>query len=227
MAACSTVRPDLFDVDGKVRVLSAMVNGLLDFGDDDGWNGYVGGGVGVARVKYTLDQEDFGSVSESDGTFAWQVIAGVRKAVSANVDLGLKYRFFNTTKYKFGDDDGASAGQVPLALAAAEPDLQLRSAAASAAASAASAASAAASAGDADLPGRFGDPGDGKLSAASAAAAAAAASAGAGTRLRASGSGPSPRRSDPAAGLSAKVTPGELRPSRGFFLRVAQLTGRA
>ncbi|HET9353969.1 MAG TPA: outer membrane beta-barrel protein, partial [Sphingomicrobium sp.] len=66
------------DVDGKVRVLSAMVNGLLDFGDDDGWNGYIGGGVGVARVKYTIGQDDLGDVSESDGTFAWQVIAGVR-----------------------------------------------------------------------------------------------------------------------------------------------------
>ena len=46
------------DLDGSVRVLSAMVNGLLDFGDDDGWNGYIGGGVGVARVKYKLDTED-------------------------------------------------------------------------------------------------------------------------------------------------------------------------
>ena len=26
-----------------------MVNALLDFGDDNGWNGYVGGGVGLAR----------------------------------------------------------------------------------------------------------------------------------------------------------------------------------
>ena len=92
------------ELDGSVRVLSAMVNGMLDFGDDDGWAGYVGAGVGVARVKYSIDQDEFGDVSESDGTYAWQVIAGVRKAVSTNVDLGLKYRFFNTTKFKFGDE---------------------------------------------------------------------------------------------------------------------------
>ena len=28
-----------------------MLNGLLDFGDDDGVQGFVGGGVGVARVE--------------------------------------------------------------------------------------------------------------------------------------------------------------------------------
>ena len=48
-------------------------------------------------------------VSESDGTFAWQVIAGVRKAISANIDLGLKYRFFNTTKFKFGETTTAAS----------------------------------------------------------------------------------------------------------------------
>jgi opacity protein-like surface antigen len=28
-----------------------MLNGMLDFGDDDGISGFVGGGVGMARVK--------------------------------------------------------------------------------------------------------------------------------------------------------------------------------
>ncbi len=91
------------DADGDARVLSAMVNGLLDFGDDDGWNGYVGGGVGLASVKYNFENDSGeGDVNENDGGFAWQVIAGVRKAVSPNIELGLKYRFFNTTKFKYG-----------------------------------------------------------------------------------------------------------------------------
>lgn len=99
-------------VDGKVRVLSAMVNGMLDFGDDDGWNGYVGAGVGVARVKHTIGTTtSLGSSSDSDSGLAWQVIAGVRKAISANVDLGLKYRFFNA-KYDYGDStDGGLSGR--------------------------------------------------------------------------------------------------------------------
>src|SRR5262249_4043390 len=36
---------------GRTTALSFMVNGMLDFGDDDGLQGFVGGGVGVARVK--------------------------------------------------------------------------------------------------------------------------------------------------------------------------------
>ena len=190
-----------------------MVNGLLDFGDDDGWSGYVGGGVGLASVKYNFENDTaIGDVNENDGGFAWQVIAGVRKAVSTNIELGLKYRFFNTTKFKYGDDVGGELnGQVALALAAAEPDLQLLAAASAAAASAA----AAAASGDADVPGRFGDPGNGSMSASAAAAAAAAASAGAGTRL-----------SQGRLKL-LKVTPGGLRSSRGFFLRVAPVAAAA
>ena len=98
-----------YDIDGKARVWSAMVNGLLDFGDDDGWSGYVGAGVGVASVKYSLDF-DGDSISDSDSGLAWQGIIGLRKAISANVDLGLKYRFFNARKVKLGSvgEDGFS-----------------------------------------------------------------------------------------------------------------------
>ena len=101
-------------VDGSVRVLSAMLNGLLDFGDDDGWNGYVGAGAGVASVKHRIGTSSrLGSSSDSDSGIAWQVIAGVRKAISANVDLGLKYRFFNTSRYKYGNaTDGQLSGRL-------------------------------------------------------------------------------------------------------------------
>ena len=102
-----TVIDDLtgvYEVDGSVRVLSAMINGLLDFGDDDGWSGYVGAGVGLAKIKHSIDVADFADESESDGAMAWQVIAGLRTAVSDNVDVGLKYRFFNTAKFKYGNE---------------------------------------------------------------------------------------------------------------------------
>ena len=118
--------------------------------------------------------------------FAWQIIAGVGYNISDNIELGLKYRYFST---KFGmtsnvDDflDVEIDGKVRSHSHAGEPDLQLRlGSAAAASATAAAAASAAAATGDADVPGRFGDPGDGRVSAATA---AASASAGAGTRLR-------------------------------------------
>ncbi len=83
-----------------------MANALLDFGDDDGWKGYVGAGVGVARVKYRAFT-DTGNVgfSDSDSALAWQAIAGFSKAVTPNVDVGLKYRWFNTRRLNFGNDD--------------------------------------------------------------------------------------------------------------------------
>ncbi len=81
---------------GKASALSFMVNGLFDFGDDDGLQGFVGGGVGVARV----DLSDYGAgpatlLDDSDTGFAWQALAGIRAPLSDSWDVGLKYRFFN------------------------------------------------------------------------------------------------------------------------------------
>jgi outer membrane protein OmpA-like peptidoglycan-associated protein/opacity protein-like surface antigen len=86
-----------FRGDGDVSVLSGMVNGLLDFGDDDGLSGFVGGGVGLARVDLSAAAftNSAAAVDDSDTRFAWQVLAGVRQALTPNIDLHLKYRFFN------------------------------------------------------------------------------------------------------------------------------------
>jgi len=83
---------------GSTSALSFMINGMLDFGDDNGLQGFVGPGLGVARVKLNsvrtfANQPAF--LDDSDTAFAWQIIAGVRQAVTSNVDIGLKYRFFN------------------------------------------------------------------------------------------------------------------------------------
>src|SRR5215470_14049056 len=88
----------VFGASGSTSALSFMVNGLLDFGDDDGISGFVGGGVGVARVDYhnvRAFSNEAAFLDDSDTRFAWQVIAGVRQAVTSNVDIGLKYRMFN------------------------------------------------------------------------------------------------------------------------------------
>ena len=98
-----------YDADGKGSVLSLMVNGLLDFDGGDGWGGFVGGGVGVAKVK--VDTTFTGAsttlnpfiVDDSDSGFAWQALAGVHFAVSQNIDLGLKYRFFNVPNVTLHD----------------------------------------------------------------------------------------------------------------------------
>jgi OOP family OmpA-OmpF porin len=92
---------------GTTSALSFMVNGLLDFGDDDGLQGFVGGGVGVARVKanYGLNTlSDF--LDDSDTVFAWQVLAGVRAPLTDSIDVSLKYRFFNADNVRLVDVSG-------------------------------------------------------------------------------------------------------------------------
>jgi len=77
---------------GNASDLSFMLNGLLDFGPDDGLQAFVGGGVGVGRAKFLSTSL---AINDSDSGFAYQALAGIRYPVTDNVDLGLKYRFFN------------------------------------------------------------------------------------------------------------------------------------
>ncbi|MES2986903.1 MAG: OmpA family protein [Pseudomonadota bacterium] len=88
---------------GRSSALSFMVNGMFDFGDDGGLQGFVGGGVGVARVKarYGLNARS-NFIDDSDTVFAWQAIAGLRAPLSDSIDVSLKYRFFNADNLDFG-----------------------------------------------------------------------------------------------------------------------------
>ncbi len=89
---------------GSSSALSFMLNGLLDFGPDDGIQGFVGGGVGVARVKanYALTTGgDF--LNDSDTVFAYQGLAGIRAPLTDHIDATLKYRFFNAENVKLVD----------------------------------------------------------------------------------------------------------------------------
>ena len=89
---------------GRTSALSFMLNGLLDFGDDDGIQGFVGGGVGVARVKANYALNTRGNfVDDSDTVFAWQGLAGVRAPLTDHIDATLKYRFFNADNVKLVD----------------------------------------------------------------------------------------------------------------------------
>ena len=86
---------DDFDLNGNIKVWSAMVNGLVDFGNEDGLSFYVGAGAGRAKAK---------AFGDSDSAWAFQGIVGARYAVSRNVDLGLKYRYFQTGKLNLAED---------------------------------------------------------------------------------------------------------------------------
>jgi hypothetical protein len=76
---------DIYDVGlaggGETSALNYMINGLLDFGDDDGVSGFVGAGTGVARVDYNnirAFSNQGAVIDDSDTRFAWQVIAGLK-----------------------------------------------------------------------------------------------------------------------------------------------------
>ncbi len=91
--------PGFFDAGGgETNVLSGMINATLDFGDEDGLSGFIGGGAGIARVDFSnlrafSNRDAF--LDDSDTRFAWQAVAGIRQALNRNVDLTLRYRFFN------------------------------------------------------------------------------------------------------------------------------------
>jgi Opacity protein and related surface antigens len=73
-----------------------MVNGLLDFGDDHSLNGFVGGGLGVARVKaqdWRINENRAGSDQRQRYGIRVQVIAGIRYPVTDQIDIGAKYRY--------------------------------------------------------------------------------------------------------------------------------------
>jgi OmpA-OmpF porin, OOP family len=107
-----TLSPGIrYPAGGSTSALSFMLNGLLDFGDETGISGFVGGGAGVARVKfsdYRLNNTTAVILDDSDTRFAWQGIAGVRAPLTDNIDVGLKYRFFNVSRLRTvgvtGDD---------------------------------------------------------------------------------------------------------------------------
>lgn len=94
------------DANGHVSALSMMVNGLIDFGEDDGLQGSIGAGAGIARVDVKNIVAEPYWLHDSDTGFAWQALAQVRAPISDNWDVGLKYRFFNAPNVDLVDQYG-------------------------------------------------------------------------------------------------------------------------
>ncbi len=93
-AAGVTATADDFSVGNHIGIKSLMANALIDGDFGGGFGGYAGGGAGRAWANFAGD---------SDNAWAVQGIAGVRYALSPNVDAGLKYRYFHTGKLGFND----------------------------------------------------------------------------------------------------------------------------
>ena len=83
-----------FNFGDRTRVMSAMLNGLIDYEIAPAVRVYGGGGAGRARVK---------TLTQRDNAWAYQLIAGISTAISPNIDLGLKYRYFQTARLHFSN----------------------------------------------------------------------------------------------------------------------------
>lgn len=96
--------PSGLSADGHGNVLSGMVNALIDFGSDNGLNGSIGAGIGGARARYHAGFTPSNALNftGSAGALAYQALAELRAPVGRNVDLGIKGRYFETARLKFG-----------------------------------------------------------------------------------------------------------------------------
>jgi opacity protein-like surface antigen len=93
-ATGTTVTASNFPVGSHIGVTKLMANALIDSDFGGGFGGYAGGGVGRAWTKFSGDK---------DNAWAYQGIAGLRYALTPNIDAGVKYEYFRTGKLNFDD----------------------------------------------------------------------------------------------------------------------------
>lgn len=92
---------DDFDLDGRMKVTSAMVNAQVDIGITKRLSLSFGYGGGRTRVS---------GLGDSDGAWGFQRVANLRYAISPKVELGIKYRQFNSGIIKLQADEVVYAG---------------------------------------------------------------------------------------------------------------------
>jgi opacity protein-like surface antigen len=93
-ATGTTVTASNFDVGSHIGVTKLMANALVDSDFGGGFGGYAGGGFGRAWTNFSGDK---------DNAWAYQGIAGLRYALTPNLDAGVKYEYFRTGKLNFDD----------------------------------------------------------------------------------------------------------------------------
>jgi opacity protein-like surface antigen len=100
VSAFTSVATDQPQFTAKIRSETVLVNGYVDFGTWGGFTPYVGGGVGVARLKSAnyVDTTDSPSITGVMGqgtqqNFAWAAMAGVAYQVAPSwmVDVGFRH----------------------------------------------------------------------------------------------------------------------------------------
>ena len=89
----------------KLESQAFLFNAYYDFDTHTAFTPYFGGGLGFARIKGSLNWDEYpeDSGSEKHTNFAWQLGAGVAYNINEHVALDLGYRYMN-----YGDFDKSS-----------------------------------------------------------------------------------------------------------------------
>ncbi len=93
-AAGTTATAADLGVGDSIGVAFLTANALLDSNFGGGFGGYAGGGIGRAWASFSGDK---------DNAMAYTGIAGIRYAISPNIDAGIKYQYLHTGKLAFND----------------------------------------------------------------------------------------------------------------------------
>lgn len=105
--------PGTYDAGGHAKVSNYMLNGMLDLGSDEGTSAFVGAGIGLAKVglnNFRVFDNAPAYLDDSDSGLAWQLFAGLRQALGENLDVHVKYRYFNAPGVDL--DDGMRTGEM-------------------------------------------------------------------------------------------------------------------
>ncbi len=93
---------------GDVNSLGFMANAFKDFEISDGWQFYLGGGIGYAIVSIN-DASIVGVplADDDDSVFAYQLGTGIGYQMSPETTFSLDYRYFATVDPEFNAVDGS------------------------------------------------------------------------------------------------------------------------
>ncbi|WP_343312726.1 outer membrane protein [Brucella sp. BE17] len=86
-------RQDVNGFPAKLRSWDVMANAYVDIGNLAGVTPYLGAGLGVANVRYSIDSSYGDIKSDDDYRFAWALMAGIAVDLTENVKLDLGYRY--------------------------------------------------------------------------------------------------------------------------------------
>ena len=90
-----------------VNSLGFMANAFKDFEISDGWQFYLGGGIGYAIVSINdASILDIPLADDDDSVFAYQLGTGIGYQISPKTTFSLDYRYFATADPEFNDVDG-------------------------------------------------------------------------------------------------------------------------